>query len=334
MMDKLKTRLDAFSDAIIAIIITIIVLELPIPLHNSISEYLQFGKGIGIYFISFIFVANIWYQHSNLFNDAETMNERVFIMEFIFLAFLSLVPLFTRMVTQDTNRWTVMAYGMLTLIVNILFIILCNIVIKLKYTEHKDIQRIFNRVYGNQNNLITGTSIVLIILAYFQPNWALIFYLALPIISFLRTDDQADLDDITQLSTTEQNDYFKLSSADMRTFRKQQDEIRNKYVKQRKTNPNWKQDMRNEIGDILKDGITTADGQKIDGSTVRNFYNRFQQQQNVRKQNNRQRWQDHNQYVQNAPHNKRKNVNANERSNRASNDASRKVENTKKENKK
>ncbi|MCQ9153950.1 TMEM175 family protein [Pediococcus acidilactici] len=77
-MKKLKERMDAFSDAVIAIIITIMVLELPLPQHDALSEYLQFGKSIGIFFISFCFVANIWYQHAMLFKDSDTMNDRVF----------------------------------------------------------------------------------------------------------------------------------------------------------------------------------------------------------------------------------------------------------------
>ncbi|WP_444965202.1 TMEM175 family protein [Pediococcus pentosaceus] len=49
-MEKLKERMDAFSDAVIAIIITIMVLELLIPKHDLFSEYMQFGKAVGIFF--------------------------------------------------------------------------------------------------------------------------------------------------------------------------------------------------------------------------------------------------------------------------------------------
>ena len=61
-MKKLKKRLDAFSDAIIAIIITIIVLELPIHVVNGTVDYVQLFRSVGIYIVSFCFVANLWYQ--------------------------------------------------------------------------------------------------------------------------------------------------------------------------------------------------------------------------------------------------------------------------------
>ncbi|MCD2256492.1 DUF1211 domain-containing protein [Lactobacillus sp. CC-MHH1034] len=52
-MEKLKLRLDAFSDAIIAIIITIMVLELPAVLHDSWPAYINLAKETGIFMISF-----------------------------------------------------------------------------------------------------------------------------------------------------------------------------------------------------------------------------------------------------------------------------------------
>lgn len=42
--------MDAFSDAVI----TIMVLELPIPKHDLFSEYMQFGKAVGIFLLVFV----------------------------------------------------------------------------------------------------------------------------------------------------------------------------------------------------------------------------------------------------------------------------------------
>ncbi|MDA5388566.1 TMEM175 family protein [Loigolactobacillus backii] len=259
-MEKLKERLDAFSDAVIAIIITIMVLELPLPHHNSLVEYLQFGKAIGIFFISFCFVANIWYQHSMLFIDAETMNNKIFVLEFTFLAFLSLTPIFTKLITVDTNRVTVIAYGILTIIVNGLFIAVSYFVIRQKYSDHKDIEKIFHRIYGNHTNFIAIVNVAVLILAYFKPEWALWFYLTLPVISFITIrEDQTDLQEVTNLSADDQNQYLQMSNAKLRDFRKQQREISRKYASQRQTNPNWQTDMGTEMTQLFKGNFGKRD---------------------------------------------------------------------------
>lgn len=261
-MEKLKERLDMFSDAVIAIIITIMVLELPMPQHDSLAEYLQFGKAIGIFFISFCFVANIWYQHSILYNDAETMNNHVFILEFIFLAFLSLTPTVTKLITVDTNRHTVMAYGILTFIVNGLFMLVSYSVIHQKYSDTSDIKKIFNKIYLNHSNSLGMINVAVLILAYFEPNWALWCYLTLPLISFVfNRDDHSDLEEVTQLSPANQDKYLEFSNVDLRDFRKKQREIGQKYSHQRRSNPNWQTDMAEEMRKLFKD--SGLDAQKI-----------------------------------------------------------------------
>ncbi|MEE6712062.1 TMEM175 family protein [Pediococcus acidilactici] len=229
-MKKLKERMDAFSDAVIAIIITIMVLELPLPQHDALSEYLQFGKSIGIFFISFCFVANIWYQHAMLFKDSDTMNDRVFVKEFTFLAFLSLTPIFTKVIIYDTNRTTIMVYGVLTMIVSILFMWLSYEVIKQKYTSHHEMRRIFHKIYDNHNNFLGFASVLILVLAYFYPKWAVIIYLAIPVFSFVVTrHDYTDFQDVTELPEAEQDQFLSANNVDLHELRKKQREIMKKY---------------------------------------------------------------------------------------------------------
>ena len=68
-MTKLKERFDTLSDAIIAIIMTILVLEITVP-HNT-TELISLFEEIGLFIISFIILIDFWYQRTNLMNLAK-----------------------------------------------------------------------------------------------------------------------------------------------------------------------------------------------------------------------------------------------------------------------
>ncbi|MDZ5578098.1 TMEM175 family protein [Enterococcus cecorum] len=68
-MTKLKERFDTLSDAIIAIIMTILVLEITVP-HNT-TELISLFKEISLFIISFIILIDFWYQRTNLMNLAK-----------------------------------------------------------------------------------------------------------------------------------------------------------------------------------------------------------------------------------------------------------------------
>ncbi|ABJ56647.1 TMEM175 family protein [Oenococcus oeni] len=57
--EKIKDRLDTFVDAILAIIATVMVLELPIKIVNRQIDFVNLFISIGVYLVSFCFLANI-----------------------------------------------------------------------------------------------------------------------------------------------------------------------------------------------------------------------------------------------------------------------------------
>ncbi|WP_054718399.1 TMEM175 family protein [Lacticaseibacillus manihotivorans] len=144
-MEKIKSRLDAFADGIMAVIITIMVLNIAPVLHDSWANYLVLGKHIGIFLISFIFVANIWYQHATVFAEIETITYRIVIFDLIFLAFLALMPLFTNMMTANTTRITVLAYGGVQFLVNMMFRYLSRIIVHLQYDDKDAMQKVYQK---------------------------------------------------------------------------------------------------------------------------------------------------------------------------------------------
>lgn len=105
-----KERLEMFSDAVMAILLTLMALDLPVQLDNSL-HLPQLMQSIGIYFISFCFIANLWYQHVFLLHQSDTVENSVVLLEFLMLFFLSLIPSFTRLMIQDIEQITVLLYG-------------------------------------------------------------------------------------------------------------------------------------------------------------------------------------------------------------------------------
>lgn len=62
-----KGRFLAFVDAIIAIIATIMVLDLPIPKEPTLSALTESALPLFAYFLSFFMIWSVWYNHHSLF---------------------------------------------------------------------------------------------------------------------------------------------------------------------------------------------------------------------------------------------------------------------------
>ena len=74
-----KSRVEAFSDGVIAIIITILVLELKLPEHHhSLEAILELKYNFIAYAVSFIAIATIWISHHHLLN--QNQNRRCSVM--------------------------------------------------------------------------------------------------------------------------------------------------------------------------------------------------------------------------------------------------------------
>ncbi|WP_191978931.1 TMEM175 family protein [Fructilactobacillus fructivorans] len=186
----MKDRLDAFSDAIIAIIITVMVLELPIEKIGGSVDYLVLFRAIGIYAVSFCFVGNLWYQHAQVFNDTERVANKTVVMDLIFLFFMSLVPTFTKLMTDDTSKITVMLYGTLSLILLVVFRIIVSQIAEVKYSKHSKQHEVFNYIFARNFNYSIAAYVILIVLAFFFPRIALVLFIIIPIWSFVENSHE------------------------------------------------------------------------------------------------------------------------------------------------
>lgn len=90
-----KGRLEAFSDAIIAIIMTIMVLEIATPEGTDLSALGSRAPKILTYALSFVFLAIYWVNHHHLFQAVERVSGGVLWANMHLLFWLSLVPFVT-----------------------------------------------------------------------------------------------------------------------------------------------------------------------------------------------------------------------------------------------
>jgi uncharacterized membrane protein len=120
-----KGRLEAFSDGVIAIIITIMVLELKVPHEAELSALLP-GLPIFLsYVLSFANVGIYWNNHHHLFQAVKKVDGRVLWANMHLLFWLSLFPFATSWVGESNfGTWPVALYGVVLLLAGVAYSIL------------------------------------------------------------------------------------------------------------------------------------------------------------------------------------------------------------------
>ena len=100
-----KNRLEAFSDGVLAIIITIMVLELKIPEGSGLDDLLKLGPTLLAYLLSFMFVAIYWVNHHLTFQQAERINVGILWCNIAWLFTMSFIPFSTAWVGAYPTSW-------------------------------------------------------------------------------------------------------------------------------------------------------------------------------------------------------------------------------------
>jgi len=133
-----KTRLEAFSDGVIAIIITIMVLEFKIPHSASWSELEKIWPQLVSYIFSFVALGIYWGNHHHLLHTIKNVSSAIMWANLHLLFWLSLVPFATAwMGENEFARNTVITYTMLANICGFAYYLLL-IAIK-KCNQHNEV---------------------------------------------------------------------------------------------------------------------------------------------------------------------------------------------------
>ena len=100
-----KNRLEAFSDGVLAIVITILILELRQPVGGALKDLLALWPTLLAYLLSFMFIAIYWVNHHLMFQMAKRINVRILWCNIAWLFVMSFIPFATAWVGTYPTAW-------------------------------------------------------------------------------------------------------------------------------------------------------------------------------------------------------------------------------------
>jgi uncharacterized membrane protein len=126
-----KGRLEAFSDGVIAIIITIMVLELRVPVGDNIKDLAPVAPVLFSYVLSFVYIGIYWNNHHHMIYAVDRINGAVLWANLNLLFWLSLIPFVTAWMGENHfTKWPVILYGAVLMMDAIAYTILCLLLLK------------------------------------------------------------------------------------------------------------------------------------------------------------------------------------------------------------
>src|SRR5678810_755672 len=141
-----KARLEAFSDGVIAIIITIMVLELKVPHGDDLSSLKPLLPVFLSYILSFINIALYWNNHHHMMFAVHHINGRVLWANLHLLFWLSLIPFGTAWMGENHfDTLPTAVYGAILLCAAIAYTILQTTIVR----HHNNENKLLKEAIGN-----------------------------------------------------------------------------------------------------------------------------------------------------------------------------------------
>ncbi|HKZ67301.1 MAG TPA: TMEM175 family protein [Chitinophagaceae bacterium] len=122
-----KGRLEAFSDGVLAIIITIMVLEMKVPHGDSFASLKPLFPVFISYILSFIYIGIYWNNHHHMLHAAKQVNGKTLWANIHLLFWLSLIPFVTGWMGENNfTTLPVALYGMVLLMAAVAYYLLAH----------------------------------------------------------------------------------------------------------------------------------------------------------------------------------------------------------------
>jgi uncharacterized membrane protein len=172
-------RLEAFSDGVLAIIITIMVLELKVPEGTDWAALRSLLPVFLSYVLSFIYLGIYWNNHHHLFQAAEQVNGRVLWANLHLLFWLSLVPFATGWMGENHfAAFPVALYGVVLFCAAIAYFLLSQSLLA-HHGKESTLARALGRDFKGKISVVIYAAAI--VLSFLQPWLAIVLYVAVAI---------------------------------------------------------------------------------------------------------------------------------------------------------
>lgn len=150
MKKLIKVKSRSFTDAVIAILMTVLVLELHQPTTDTLAGLVGIERKLFIYIVSFVMLAIYWNNHHQMFQVVDKINGRVLWANNFFIFTLTLVPFATAWIGDFIDSLVPqLTYGMTTLSANISYLVLTRELIRVNGSDSKlsELFKCYNKSY-------------------------------------------------------------------------------------------------------------------------------------------------------------------------------------------
>lgn len=178
-----KNRLEAFSDGVLAIIITIMVLELKVPHGTGIEALTPLLPVFLSYVLSFVYVGIYWNNHHHLLHTVRHVTAPILWANLHLLFWLSLVPFATGWMGENHfTSLTAAMYGVVMLMSAITYTILSKAIIAADGTDS-----VLHKAVGGdiQGKISLGAYVIAIAVARWVPALSMALYVTVALIWFI-----------------------------------------------------------------------------------------------------------------------------------------------------
>src|SRR5690349_19725058 len=156
------TRVEAFSDSVMAVIITIMAFELRPPQGAGLDAMRHQLPGVLVYMLSFVFVGISWNNHHHLLRAADRISGAAMWANLFLLFWLSLIPVLTEWVRDEYRQALPAAsYGAVALAAGLAYTILVRALIQANGRESRLARAIGSDIKGYLSLVLYGAAVAL-----------------------------------------------------------------------------------------------------------------------------------------------------------------------------